>query len=144
MYPKDNKRSFAPDSNGEVIISQTLIEKRRQSKKMSAYYSFLTVVLIFCLIQMTWSAVINISKVVSYRQKIFVMKNTKDKVISKNNQLKTELNNVSTSSSWEAIARNNLKMAGDNEILVVIDDNNSSAQQNVNTKNGNTKNGKHN
>lgn len=75
------------------------------------------------------------------------MKNTKDQVISRNNQLKTELNNVSSSSSWEAIARNNLKMAGDNEILVIIDDATLNSQQNVNTKNtknGTKKNGKHN
>lgn len=53
------------------------------------------------------------------------MENTKNQVTSRNNQLKTELNNVSSSTSWEAIARNNLKMAGDNEILVIINKSNN-------------------
>lgn len=115
-------QNFSPNQNSELIISKAILEKKRQRKKMSAYYSFLTVVLLFCLIQITFSAVINISKAISYQRKIQVMKNTKKQVIKKNTQLKTELNNFSSSSSWESIARNNLKMAGDNEILVLIDE----------------------
>lgn len=118
-----------------MIISKTIIDKNKKRKKMSAYYSFLTIVLFFCLIQITCSAVLNISKVISYRQKIFVMRNTKDKVLKKNSQLKTEINNVSTSSSWEAIARNNLKMAGDNEILVIINEENNEDVVAENTEN---------
>ena len=122
MNPAENNQKFSSNQNSDFIISKAIIEKNRQRKKMSAYYSFLTIVLFFCLIQISFSAVLNISKVISYQQKIQVMKNTKDQVIKRNNQLKTEINNFSTSSSWEAIARNNLKMAGNDEILVIIDD----------------------
>ena len=118
----DSRKNFSPNQNSEIIISKAILEKNRQRKKMNAYYSFLTVVLLFCLIQITCSAVLNISKVVSYRKKIFVMKNTKNQVLKKNNQLKNEISNFSSTSSWESIARNNLKMAGDNEVLILIDE----------------------
>lgn len=131
-----NTQNFLPNQNGEIIISKAIIEKNRQRKKMSAYYSFLTVVLLFCLIQITFSAVLNISKVISYQRKIQVMKNTKKQVIKKNNQLKTEINNFSSSSSWESIARNNLKMAGDNEILVLIDEKLEETEKKTEQKNG--------
>lgn len=117
----DNNQHFSPNENSEIIISKTIMENKRRRKKMSAYYSFLTVVLLFCLLQITCSAVLNISKVISYQQKIQVMKNSKNQVLKKNAQLKSEISNFS-SSSWESIARNNLKMSGDNEILILIDD----------------------
>lgn len=73
------------------------------------------------------------------------MRNTKEKILSRNKQLKLELNNFSTFSSWEAIARNNLKMAGENEILIIIDDSNvANTQPTSNTKTESKKNGKHN
>ncbi len=142
MYSQDNQKSFSPDENSEIIISKALLKKKRQNKKMSAYYSFLTIVLLFCLAQITFSAVLNISKVISYRQKIFVMKNTQKQVLSRNDQLKTELGNFSSSSSWEAIARNNLKMAGDNEILIIIDENKPEPTIQENKKQQDKKNGK--
>lgn len=131
-----NTQNFSPDQNGEIIISKAIIEKKRQRKKLSAYYSFLTVVLLFCLLQITCSAILNISKVISYQQKIQVMKNTKKQVLKRNNQLKTEINNFSTSSSWESIARNNLKMAGDNEILILIDEKTEESDNKTDKKNG--------
>ena len=36
--------------------------------------------------------------------------------------LKKEIKNFSSTSSLEAIARNNLKMAGDDEVLVIINE----------------------
>jgi len=132
MCPND----FLPNQNSEMIISKAILEKRRHRRNMSAYYSFLTIVLFFCLLQISFSAVLNISKVLSYKSKIKVMQDTKAQVLKKNNQLKTEIENFSTSSSWESIARNNLKMAGENEILVIFD------EKEEPTDTGN-KNGKH-
>jgi len=119
---QDNSSKFSPNQDSEVILSKAIIDKKRKRKHMNAYYSFLTVVLLFCLVQMTCSAVLNISKVISYQRKIQVMEATKNQVEKKRNQLKTEIDNFSSSSSWEALARNNLKMAGNNEILVIIDE----------------------
>ena len=139
MNPPDNR--YIPAQESEMIISKAVLNKKRQRKKMSAYYSFLTIVLFFCLIQFTFSAVLNISKAVSYKQKIQVMKNTKEQVIKKNKQLKTEIGNFSTSSSWESIARNNLKMAGENEVLVIINNNKSNNTDETTERNND---GKHN
>lgn len=118
--PKSPK--FKSNQDSDIIISKAIYKDQKRKKQMNAYYSFLTVVLLFCLIQISCSAILNISKVVAFQKKIHTMKDTKKQVDNKNSQLKTELENFSSSSSWEAIARNNLKMAGDNEILVIINE----------------------
>lgn len=132
----NKNKKFAPSENSEVIISKAVLDKRKQRNRMSAYYSFLTVVLLFCLIQITFSAILNISKVISYKGKIHTMSKTKDQVIKRNNQLKTEIDNFSSSTSWESIARNNLKMAGDNEILIIFDEKEDLDNNSVDNKNG--------
>ncbi|RAI15742.1 MAG: hypothetical protein DKM22_02445 [Candidatus Melainabacteria bacterium] len=121
-FPQNKKIKFSLNTSGEKLISKTLVDKQRRKKQVSAYYSFLTIVLLFCLIQMSFSAILNVSKVVAYQRKIKIMKDSKKQVLNRNEQLKAEIHNFSTSSSWESIARNNLKMAGDNEILVIIND----------------------
>ena len=50
----------------------------------------------------------------------------------KNETLKQEIKNFSSASSLESIARNNLKMAGQNEVLVII----NTAQEAKLDKNG--------
>ena len=99
-------------------------KKKASSKKSSAskgfYYSFLTVILILCLIQITVSAVLNVSKVISYRAKIIQITKTRDSAMALNTQLKENINNFSQVAGLEAIARNNLKMSSEDEVLVII------------------------
>ena len=97
-------------------------EKQKQKKSASKgfYYSFLTVILFLCLIQITISAVLNVSKVVSYRAKIIQITETRDAAQALNEQLKDNINNFSNVSGLEAIARNNLKMSSEDEVLVII------------------------
>lgn len=99
-------------------------EKRVKSSSSSAssgvYYSFLTVVLLLCLVQITISAVLNISKVISYKAKIIQITKTRDSAKALNEQLKDNIKNFSNVSGLEAIARNNLKMSGEDEVLVII------------------------
>ena len=97
-------------------------EKRVRSKKTKGgfYYSFRTLVLILCLIQVAVSAVINISKVISYKAKIVQITKTRDTAQALNEQLKDNIKNFSNVSGLEAIARNNLKMYGEDEVLVII------------------------
>ena len=47
-------------------------EKKIKSSSASSgfYYSFLTVILLLCLFQVTVSAVLNISKIISYKAKL--------------------------------------------------------------------------
>ena len=84
------------------------------------YYSFLTVILLLCLIQITISAVLNVSKIVSYKAKIIQITKTRDSALALNDQLKDNIKNFSNVAGLEAIARNNLKMSGEDEVLVII------------------------
>ena len=49
--------------------------KYRHSKKTGFYYSFLTIILILCLIEIGAGAVINVSKIISYQGKKNVLEN---------------------------------------------------------------------
>lgn len=84
------------------------------------YYSFLTVILLLCLVQITISAVLNISKIVSYKAKIIQITKTRDAALALNDQLQDNIKNFSNVTGLEAIARNNLKMSGEDEVLVII------------------------
>ncbi len=103
---------------------QSTQKNRRNSSDNSSYakfnYSFLTIILIFCLLQVVRSAFINISKVISYNAKIVQITKTRDAAKSLNEQLKDNINNFSNVNGIEAIARNNLKMSSEDEVLVII------------------------
>jgi cell division protein FtsB len=86
------------------------------------YYSFLTVILLLCLVQITISAVLNISKIVSYKAKIIQITNTRNAAQALNTQLKDSINNFSNVAGLEAIARNNLKMSSEDEVMVIINE----------------------
>ena len=93
---------------------------KKNSGNTGFYYSFLTVILLLCLIQITVSAVLNVSKVISYKAKIVQITKTRDSALALNEQLKDNIKNFSNVSSLEAIARNNLKMSSEDEVLVII------------------------
>ena len=98
--------------------------KENKKKKTSAnngfYYSFLTIILLLCLVQITISAVLNVSKIVSYKAKIIQITKTRDTALALNDQLKDNIANFSNVSGLEEIARNSLKMSGEDEVLVII------------------------
>lgn len=98
--------------------------------KSGFYYSFLTIVLLFCLIQIGFGAILNISKTISYRTKISTLTKIRDAAEQRNQDLKQDIKLFSAASSLEGIARNNLKMAGEDEVLVII----NQPQPNVNKK----------
>ena len=84
------------------------------------YYSFLTVILLLCLIQITISAVLNISKIISYNKKIDDYIKTRDAAQALKMQLNDSIKDFSNAAGMEAIARNNLKMSSEDEVLVII------------------------
>ena len=90
------------------------------SSSSGFYYSFLTVVLLLCLVQITISAVLNISKIVSYKAKIVQITKTRNAAKALNEQLQDNIKNFSNVTGLEAIARNNLKMSSEDEVLVII------------------------
>lgn len=111
--PEDNQES-------ETLINKTKSKNKQRKTKIRVYYSLLTIVLLICLAQIGFSAILNISKTISYQTKINTMKKTKYQAAKRNEKLKQEIKNFSTASSLESIARNNLKMAGEDEVLVII------------------------
>ncbi len=103
-----------------TLIDKTKTKNKQRKTKIRVYYSLLTIVLLICLVQIGFSAIVNISKTISYQTKINTMKKTKHQAAKRNEQLKEEIKNFSSTSSIESIARNNLKMAGKDEVLVII------------------------
>ena len=95
-------------------------ENVQKSKKTGFYYSFLTIVLIFCLIQIGYGAILNISKIVSYKSKVITLERVLKQTQLHNQDLRAEKKMVTSDNSLEGIARNNLKMAKQDEILVII------------------------
>ncbi len=93
---------------------------KASSSSNGFYYSFLTVVLLLCLVQITISAVLNISKIVSYKAKIVQITKTRNAAKALNEQLQDNIKNFSNVTGLEAIARNNLNMSGEDEVLVII------------------------
>ena len=101
-------------------INSKIPKKLKNKNNRRVYYSFLTFVLFVCLIQMGISAFLNISKCIINQARVKKMQDYKIKVISENTRLKNDFNNFNSLKSLEAIARNNLKMASDDEVLVII------------------------
>ena len=112
MFKKAQKTNVDKDTKAP--------ESKKKSSGSGFYYSFLTIILLLCLVQITISAVLNISKIVSYKAKIIQITKTRDAALALNDQLKDNIKNFSNVSGLEAIARNNLKMSGEDEVLVII------------------------
>ena len=119
MQKKNNGRE-----NNIKVINKTNKQGEKKNKTTSAtsgfYYSFMTIVLLLCLLQITISAVLNISKIISYKAKIIQITKTRDAAKALNEQLHDNIKNFSNVSGLEAIARNNLKMTSEDEVLVII------------------------
>ena len=111
--------------NQDTIYNNNLRKKARKkqkksSRKIKLYHSFMTIVLLFCVFQLGASTLINATKLISYSGKITKARELKAEALNKNKQLKSELENFNSMQKVESIARNNLKMAGENEVLVII------------------------
>ncbi len=95
-------------------------ESKRKSRKTGFYYSFLTLVLVFCLIQIGYGAILNIGKIVSYKAKVITLERVLKQTKLHNQDLKVDKKMVTSDNSLEGIARNNLKMAKQDEVLIII------------------------
>lgn len=104
------------------LIQKTRSKQNKNRKTRKYYLSFMTVILIVCVLQVAYSALFNISKIVVYRGKIAKSRELKHRAELKNTRLKNELENFNSMQKVESIARNNLKMAAENEVLVIIND----------------------
>ena len=105
---------------GDNLRSKTRTIQKKKMRKNKVYLSFMTIILLLCVVQVAYSALFNISKIVVYRGKIIKAQELKEAALQKNKRLKNELDNFNSTNRVESIARNNLKMAGENEVLVII------------------------
>ena len=113
--------------NVKTLNSDNLRQKVRKNRKNKStrvrfYHSFLTIVLILCVFQISYSALLNISKIVIYHGKIVKSKELLASAQKRNKTLKKEVENFNSLEKVESIARNNLKMAAKNEVLVIINE----------------------
>ncbi len=110
---------------GKQIKAKNLADKAKKKNEKRQhhtqfYYSFLTIILLLCLAQITFSAVLNISKLISYRHKIGTIARTEQEAENRNIELKKDIKNFSSVATLESIARNNLKMARKDEVLIIV------------------------
>lgn len=94
--------------------------QQNRNKKTGFYYSFLTIVLLFCLIQIGYGALLNISNIISYQGKLITLQDVLEQAKHHNEDLKAEKKVITSDNSLEGIARNNLKMAKKDEVLIII------------------------
>ena len=69
---------------------------------------------------MSFSALLNISKVIAYHGKITTLESKQIAAETRNIKLRKDIESFSKTSAMESIARNNLKMAGKDEVLVIV------------------------
>ncbi|MBP7211467.1 septum formation initiator family protein [bacterium] len=125
-----SKKLVKETANTKTLIDKAKTKNKQRKNKIRVYYSLLTMVLLACVAQIGFSAIFNITKDVSYHTKINTMKKTKEQAERRNKKLKQDIKNFSSASSLEAIARNNLKMAGKDEVLVIINTANEAKNKN--------------
>ena len=106
--------------DGLKLAKRIQRDKRKARRKRRFRYSLLTVILLVCLAQMTVSALLNISKIIDYNIKPAKLESKKIAAEARNAELKKDIKNFSTTATMESIARNNLKMAGKDELLVIV------------------------
>ena len=95
-------------------------QKTKQLKHKKKFFTLLTFVLLICIIELIVSAINNINKGVHFHSKIKGLEEKRNEELVRNKQLKSEIENFNSETNLESIARNNLKMAGENEILIII------------------------
>lgn len=102
------------------ITSNAKKKSEKRQHHTQFYYSFLTIILLLCLAQISFSAILNISKIISYKQKIATISKTEEEAELRNAELKKDIKNFSSVATLESIARNNLKMASKDEVLIIV------------------------
>ncbi|MCD7878994.1 MAG: septum formation initiator family protein [Candidatus Gastranaerophilales bacterium] len=106
--------------NNQFQNNDTPSGKDQKAKRKKIRWSMLSLVLFICIIELSVSAYQNISKNINFISKIKGLENKKNEELNKNQQLKFDIENYSSETTLESIARNNLKMAGKDEVLIII------------------------
>ncbi len=103
------------------------INSKKRGRKFRA--SFLTIVFLVILTQLCFSSFRNFHKNVNFSAKIKKMEQRRDEEYHKYLKLQDQVNNFNSAKNSEAIARNNLKMAEQDEVLIIINKNDEKEEQ---------------
>ena len=91
-----------------------------KNSKNTIVYSVLTILVTVFLIQSGFGLILNILKNINIHTQLQVVKHANKKALNENTKIRDEIENCKSEKSIESIARNNLKMAADDEILLNI------------------------
>lgn len=109
------------EQNESSLKKRVRKDKAKARHKRRFRYSFLTIILLVCLVQMTIGGLLNnITKLVAYHGKLIKLESKQIAAEARNAELKKNIKNFSTTTAMESIGRNNLKMAGKDEVLVIV------------------------
>lgn len=96
------------------------MNNEEQNTKKTIAYSALTMILMLFIFQAGFGLIINIFKNINIHAQLQIVKKANKKAMNENKKLKYNIETCQSEKSLEAIARNNLKMAADDEILLRI------------------------
>jgi len=108
------------NKNFSNIARKSHEKKPISSNNRKIYYSFFTILLIICSIQALRGVYININKYFVLKKQIYELRLINGEAVKKNQDLKKQIHDYTSSKGIEALARDNLKMVGKDEVLVVI------------------------
>lgn len=118
-----------------ILNSEPFEKARKNRKEKHTFYSMLTFVLIICLIQAIRGAFLNVENYFSLNKKIAKLEQIKATSTEENQDLKEKIAEFKSMKGIEDVARNELKMAGKNEVLVLIKENSAGAKTEASEKN---------
>jgi len=98
------------------------IDKKQIRKiyKERVYHILLSFIMGICFLQLLCGTGINITRFITLNKQIHELRELNQEAATKNIQLREQLKIYSSYKGIEELARNNLKMVGKNEVLVLI------------------------
>jgi cell division protein FtsB len=110
-------------TNNNIAVSQKHSFNRKNVRKVyqkRIYYLFITVLLFICLSQIFRGIFLNVAKYITLNKQLHKLETLNVNASNENNLLKEQLKNYTSSKGIESLARDNMKMVGQNEVLVEI------------------------
>lgn len=95
-------------------------ERFKRANKKNAYYLFVAFLLAICVFQAVRGVYLNTAKYVVLNKQISKLEKLKITAEDRNEELRKQMKSYTTSKGIEALARDNLKMVGKDEVLVVV------------------------
>ena len=110
------------NNNSIPIKKESYANNRKNIRRVyqdRTYYLFLTVILAICLMQVMRGIYLNIARYITLKHQLHKLENIHASATTKNFELKEQLLRYSSAKGIEALARDNFKMVGKDEVLVV-------------------------